>query len=87
MRKWSHENRPRQPFRREFACLDPILLAVEEIRGGDGFRLEAESFATLVRTGAGWTGATEAESIDTALALEAIAASLRAGGTWVDIPT
>jgi predicted dehydrogenase len=64
-----------------------VPFAVEEVPGGDGFRLEAESFATLVRTGVGWTGASEAESIDTALALEAIATSLRAGGTWVDIPT
>jgi predicted dehydrogenase len=57
----------------------------EETPGADGFRLEAESFARLVRTGQGWNGASEAESLDTAAALAAIAASARTGA-WVDIP-
>jgi len=57
----------------------------EETPGGDGFRAEAESFARMVRLGAGqWNGASEAESVDTVLALEAIAASARSGD-WVDI--
>ena len=46
---------------------------------GDGFKLEAESFATWVRTGQGWTGATEAVSLDVAATLEAIAKSLKSG--------
>ena len=57
----------------------------EELPGADGFRLEAESFARLVRTGSGWNGASEAESLDTAAALAAIATSARTGA-WVEIP-
>jgi xylose dehydrogenase (NAD/NADP) len=62
-----------------------IPFETEEIAGADGFRLEAESFARLVRTGTGWDGATEAESLDTAAALAAIAASMTSG-EWVDLP-
>ncbi len=62
-----------------------VAFITEEIGGADGFRLEAESFARLVRTGAGWNGATTAESVDIAMALEAIAASARDGG-WVTLP-
>lgn len=52
-----------------------------ELPGGNGFRAEAESFARMVRLGATeWNGATEGESIDTALTLEAIRTSLREGG-------
>lgn len=58
---------------------------VEEVAGGDGFRAEAESFARMARLGAGhWNGASEAESIDTVLALQAIAAATLSG-TWVDV--
>jgi predicted dehydrogenase len=63
-----------------------VAFETEELPGGDGFRAEAESFAMLVRDGAGWNGASEAESVDTMLALEAIAASARSGA-WVEIPT
>lgn len=56
-----------------------------ELPGGDGFRAEAESFARMVRLDATkWNGATEAESIDTALTLEAIRTSLREGA-WVPL--
>jgi predicted dehydrogenase len=59
----------------------------EEVPGGDGFFAEAESFANMVRLGAShWNGATEAESVDTVRALEAIAASARTGG-WVALAT
>jgi predicted dehydrogenase len=52
---------------------------------GDGFRLEAEAFARMVRQGpAHWNGASEAESIDTVLTLSAIARSAREGG-WVEV--
>lgn len=62
-----------------------VPFETEEVEGGDGFRAEAESFAAMVRLGAGhWNGATEAESIDTVLALEAIERSYRAGG-WAEI--
>ena len=61
-----------------------IAFETEEVDGADGFRLEAESFARLVRTGTGWNGATEAESVDIALALAAIAKSARDGG-WVSL--
>ena len=63
----------------------PVPYEREEVPGGDGFRAEAESFARMVREGpAGWNGATEAESIDTVLALQAIAASARSGA-WVEV--
>jgi predicted dehydrogenase len=73
------------PLRVKRGIPNTIPFETEELPGGDGFRAEAESFATLVRTGAGWNGATEAESVDTVLALEAIAASARTGA-WVTIP-
>ena len=50
------------------------------VSAADGFKLEAESFATWVRTGEGWTGATEAVSLDVAATIEAIAKSLESGG-------
>ena len=63
----------------------PVPYEREEVPGGDGFRAEAESFARMVREGpAGWNGASEAESIDTVLALQAIAASARSGA-WVEV--
>jgi predicted dehydrogenase len=62
-----------------------VPFSTEEIDGGDGFRAEAESFARMIRIGASaWNGATEAESIDTVLALQAIARSAKTGG-WVDL--
>ena len=62
-----------------------VPFETETVPGGDGFRLEAESFARMVREGAqAWNGCTEAESIDTALALTAIARSAREGG-WVNV--
>jgi predicted dehydrogenase len=63
-----------------------VPFETEEVDGADGFRLEAESFASLVRTGRGWNGASEAESLDVAAALAATARSARAGGAWVDLP-
>lgn len=57
----------------------------ETIAAADGFRLEAESFARMIRRGAEhWNGASEIESLRTVLALEAMAESIRSGG-WVDI--
>ena len=56
-----------------------INFEVEKINAADGFRLEAESFATWVRTGKGWTGATEQVSLDVAATLEAIMKSLHSG--------
>lgn len=74
------------PLRVKRGVPNTIPFVAEELPGADGFRLEAESFARLVRTGAGWTGASEAELVDTMLTLEAIARSLRAGGAWTDLP-
>ena len=54
----------------------------EAVSGADGFRLEAESFARWIRTGDGWNCASQAESLDTAATLAAIAASARSG-EWV----
>ena len=56
-----------------------IGFETKTLDAGDGFKLEAESFATWVRTGQGWTGATEAVSLDVAATLEAIAKSLKSG--------
>lgn len=49
------------------------------VTDGNGFRLEAESFAALVNGGS-WTGATPEESLDIALILDAIRASAASGG-------
>ena len=73
------------PLRIKRGVPGTIPFETEELEAADGFRLEAESFARLVRTGAGWNGATEAESLDTAAALAAIAESARRGG-WVELP-
>jgi len=62
-----------------------IPFATEEMQGADGFRLEAESFARQIRTGSGWNGASQVESLDIAAALAAIAESARKGG-WIAIP-
>ena len=62
-----------------------IPFGTETLPGADGFRLEAESFARMVMGGAEhWNGASEAESIDIALTLEAIARSAREGG-WIPL--
>jgi xylose dehydrogenase (NAD/NADP) len=59
-----------------------------DIPGGDGFLAEGEAFARMVRSGPQhWNGVSEAESVDTMHALEAIAASARSGGAWVELPT
>lgn len=58
-----------------------LPLEVVEVEGVNGFRAEAESFARMVRQGpAQWNGASEAESIDIVLALDAIDAAARSGG-------
>ena len=63
-----------------------VPFETEELPAGDGFRAEAESFARMLRLGAAeWNGASEAESIDTAISLDAIAASASAA-MWVSIP-
>ena len=62
-----------------------IPFETEEMPCGDGFRLEAESFAQQIRTGSGWNGASQAESLDIAAALAAIGESARTG-SWVTIP-
>ena len=57
----------------------------ETIPAANGFLLEAESFARLVRLGAGhWNGATEGESVRTVQVLEAMAKSIRGAG-WVSV--
>ena len=53
---------------------------IVEAPGGNGFFYEAESFAHLIAEGEKqWTGATQAESIDIAMMIEAIAASAKSG--------
>ncbi len=61
-------------IKRGIAATDPWETL--ELPGGDGFRAEAESFARMITQGpAQWNGASEAESVDTAAMLDAIAAS------------
>lgn len=52
---------------------------------GNGFRLEAESFAGLVQDGDVWSGASPQESVDIALTLDAIRAAARSG-QWETVP-
>jgi len=62
-----------------------VPFETEEVEGGDGFWLEAESFARMVRDGVqARDGCSEPESIDTALALAATARSAREGG-WANV--
>ena len=52
---------------------------------GNGFLLQADSFARLVREGeAHWTGATPQESVDIMLILDAIRRSA-ASGRWEEV--
>jgi xylose dehydrogenase (NAD/NADP) len=74
------------PLRIKRGVPGTVPFETEELPAGDGFRAEAESFARMVREGAAhWNGASIAESIDTVRTLEAIAASLRGGGDWVEL--
>eukprot|EP01037_Dinobryon_pediforme_P004323 gene4323-4372_t len=74
------------PLRIKRGIPGTVPFDTETIEGGDGFGAEGNSFALMIRDGAQhWNGATEAESIDTAMALEAIAESARTGG-WVSLP-
>jgi xylose dehydrogenase (NAD/NADP) len=53
---------------------------IVEATGGNGFFYEAESFARLIAEGEKqWTGATQTESIDIAMMIEAINASAKSG--------
>ncbi len=62
------------------AILQTVPFEVMEVPAANGFQLEAESFARLVREGeAAWTGATPQESIDIAMILDAIRASAKSG--------
>jgi D-xylose 1-dehydrogenase (NADP+, D-xylono-1,5-lactone-forming) len=56
-----------------------------EVEPGNGFFYEAESFARLVAGDpAGWNGATEAESMDILLTIDAAWESIRSG-EWIDV--
>lgn len=70
-------------IRRGFANTLPMEpVAVPD---GNGFRLEAESFAALLRDGdRAWTGATPGESVDILATMDAIRASARSG-TWENL--
>ena len=62
-----------------------VPFETEIMPGQDGFRAEGDSFARMIRHGPTyWKGATEAESIDTVMALEAIAESARSSA-WVTL--
>ena len=72
------------PLRIKRAAPGTAPFDTEMLPAGDGFLAEAESFARMLRHGAEhWNGVTEAESIDTVRALQAIAASLHGDGGWV----
>jgi predicted dehydrogenase len=73
------------PLRIRRGTAGTLPMETVELPAGDGFRAEAESFAALLRTGGGWTGATEQESLDIAATLAAIAQSAPTGA-WVTLP-
>ena len=78
----NHAPEGKLPLRVRLGTAGTLPLETVEVEGGSGFRAEAESFARMVRQGpAHWNGASEAESIDIVLTLDAIAASARSG-TW-----
>jgi D-xylose 1-dehydrogenase (NADP+, D-xylono-1,5-lactone-forming) len=65
--------------------LQTVPLAPTDVPSGNGFLLEADSFARLLREGDDrWTGASVQESIDIALMLDAIRASA-ASGRWEEV--
>ena len=51
-----------------------------DVAGGNGFLVEALSFAALVAGTGAWTGASEQESIDIADTIEALRTSAKTGG-------
>ena len=66
-------------LRRGILVSDPVETI--PVAPGNGFLLEAESFEAAVRGGPGqWTGATQDESLDIAMMLDAILLSMRGGG-------
>ena len=70
-------------IRRSAVQTDPVENV--PVPSGNGFLLEAESFARLVREGeAAWNGASPQESIDIAMTLDAIRASAPTG-QWVNV--
>jgi predicted dehydrogenase len=70
-------------IRRSVALGTPLEPVV--VPDGNGFRLEAESFARLVcGDNAAWTGATPQESIDIAMTMDAMRKSGR-DGSWVTV--
>jgi xylose dehydrogenase (NAD/NADP) len=70
-------------IRRGIPMTTPFEAAV--VPDGNGFRLETESFARLVRGDKeAWSGATPQESLDIALTIDAIRESARSGG-WVRV--
>ena len=65
----------------------PVPPEVIDEGAGDGFRLEADQFARLIRGEAGaWTGATPGESMDIMATIEAARRSAEEGGRFVDVP-
>jgi D-xylose 1-dehydrogenase (NADP+, D-xylono-1,5-lactone-forming) len=63
----------------------PELFETIDVAGGNGFLLEAESFAKLLSGDPnGWTGASEQESVDIMATLDAMAESARSRG-WVEV--
>ena len=58
-----------------------------EVAGGNGFFLEAESFARLLFDGPShWTGISMQESLDVAAMLDALLASARTGASVAVVP-
>ncbi|MBO1080672.1 Gfo/Idh/MocA family protein [Roseomonas haemaphysalidis] len=75
------------PLRVKRGAANPVPFEELTVPATDGFRAEAESFARMIRLGPQhWSGASEAESVDVALALEAIALSARED-RWVTLPS
>lgn len=76
---------PTLPLRIRRGALATTAWETETLDAADGFRLEAESFARMVRQGpTHWNGASETESLRTVQLLQAIATSIRGAG-WITL--
>lgn len=79
------ENEASLPLRIRRGALATVPWETEIVPAADGFLLEGESFARMIRLGAEhWNGATETELLRTVQVVEAMAKSIRGAG-WVDI--
>jgi D-xylose 1-dehydrogenase (NADP+, D-xylono-1,5-lactone-forming) len=73
---------PMLKLKRGTAAVD--LAIAHDVPHGNGFLLETEQFVALVRSGKGWLGANETDSLDIAQTVDAIKKSIKTGA-WESV--